>query len=69
MAIELRFICEDCPNDFFTVRSHEKGRVTVWINEEGALKNPFTFDIQTAIKLSKTLRTEINKAKEEANNG
>ena len=63
MGVELKFTCYYEPEEFITVKSHGKDRVTIWIHEEGKFKNPFTMDIQTAIKLHKTLRTEINKAK------
>lgn len=69
MAIELRFTCVYEPKDFVSVKSHRENNVTIWIQKDGELKSPFTFDIPTAIKLAKTLRTEINKAKEGGQNG
>jgi len=72
MGVELKFTCEDSPKDYLTVKSYEKESVTIWvvaedINKFGKVN--LNLDINTAIKLSKTLRTEINKAKEGGQNG
>ena len=66
MAIEIKFKCSRAENDFLKVNNLNGN---VWI--EGVINGQeieLCYDITTAIKLSKTIRTEINKAKE-VNNG
>jgi hypothetical protein len=67
MAVAFKFKCKEDRKDFLEVE-HVDGNVLIdgWVNGEYFC---FVFDISTAIKLSKTIRTEINKAKEEVNNG
>jgi len=75
MAVRLNFIsCEDS-DDIMTLEcelekdsdSMVKGnKILIQFSHEG-YEGGFAFDIPTAIKLAKTLRTEINKAKEVIN--
>lgn len=44
-----------------------KGEIFISINDEDTPMQYVVLDVSTAIKLSKTLRTEINKAKEVSN--
>lgn len=66
MAIEIKFKCSRVEKDYLTVYNLNGD---IWI--EGEINNQeieLCLDVTTAIKLSKTIRTEINKAKE-VNNG
>jgi len=63
MAIELRFKCSRDEQDYLTVYSLNEN---VWIGGKVNGKSiGFCFDVTTAIKFSKTIRTEINKAKDD----
>lgn len=64
MAIELRFNCSRDEQDFLSVKSYTSEVVTIRGEFNGG-EVEYYFDIQTAIKFAKTLRTEINKAKKE----
>jgi hypothetical protein len=65
MGVEIQFKCSREKTDFFVVNSLDKN---IWIEGEvNGEEFAFVFDITTAIKLSKTIRTEINKAKEVTN--
>lgn len=63
MAIEIKFKCLRAENDFLTV-SHDDTDKVFLIGECNGQLTEFVFDISTAIKFAKTVRTEINKAKE-----
>jgi hypothetical protein len=65
MAIEIKFKCLRNDKDYLVVNNINEN---VWIegSYDGTIVE-FAFDIQTAIKFAKTLRTEINKAKEGKN--
>ena len=63
MPIEIRFNCQETPSDYLTVdSSNEEKIVNLSGNFEGITVS-YSFDIPTAIKLSKTIRTHINKVK------
>ena len=64
--IKTLFKCSEEPTCYLEVNETE-GSIIIIIKELG-IKNYITLDVSTAIKLHKTLRTEINKAKE-VNNG
>tara|TARA_R110001632_G_scaffold228177_1_gene363187 strand:- start:705 stop:905 length:201 start_codon:yes stop_codon:yes gene_type:complete len=62
MAIEIKFKCLRVGSDYLKVNNLNGN---VWIEGEvNGQEIEFVFDITTAIKFSKTIRTEINKAKE-----
>ena len=63
MAIEIKFKCSRSEKDFLKV-DNLNGNIWIEGEYEGE-KIDFVFDVTTAIKLSKTIRTEINKAKED----
>lgn len=75
MAVEYKFTCNESCNDFLEVKSFKENdkenpnwlgkfvRVSIY-NEEIDCESIVILDIPTAIKFAKTLRTEINKAKE-----
>ena len=63
MAIETRFKCNRSVNDYLKVHSNYGGDEVVIILEIEGLETEIYLDISTAIKLSKTIRTEINKIK------
>jgi|TARA_R110000803_G_scaffold29014_1_gene66540 hypothetical protein len=63
MAIETRFKCNRSVNDYLKVHSNYGGDEVVIILEIEGLETEIYLDISTAIKLSKTIRTEINKVK------
>ena len=67
MAIEVRFNCSEVTGDFLITGVHPDGGF-ICIGGK-YMDNPieYIFDIPTAIKFSKTIRTEINKAKEVKN--
>ncbi len=65
---ELRFICNLCGSeDFATITSYDKDYILLsvenWDKEcdDYPIKSSIVLDKSTAIKLAKTLRTEINK--------
>jgi hypothetical protein len=63
MPIEIQFRCSRAKEDYLTVKHCNTDKV--WIEGEYEGKAiTFVLDITTAIKFSKTIRTEINKAKE-----
>ena len=65
--IELKFICDDDPTCNIKCFDEDK-KIKIILNEYG-VKNTIHLDISTAIKFAKTVRTEINKAKAEVDNG
>ena len=71
MAVELRHL--DCTQskNFATVEvvelySKKAVKVNIWCENTSTI-TPIILDISTAIRLSKTIRTAINKAKEVKN--
>ena len=65
--VEMRFICNVAKDDYITTKClGDKIEITSFT---GGDFNDIVLDISTAIKFAKTLRTEINKAKEEVKNG
>lgn len=67
MPIDLRFSCSEYKDDYLKVKEFpDGGYVEVYGMCRGKTVS-YMFDISTAIKLSKTIRTEINKAKEDQN--
>ena len=67
MPIQTKFTCNRDSNDSLSVYSNHGGKdviVSVEINDN---YQDIYFDIPTAIKFAKTLRTEINKIKEVKN--
>lgn len=62
MAIEIQFQCSRSNQDYLTAK-HLGDNVWIEGMHEGSYIS-FVLDVTTAIKLSKTIRTEINKAKE-----
>ena len=67
MAVELRFKCNRVKDDYIVVDSIEHSKevlLDIVINEA---ELGIYLDIPTAIKLSKKIRTEINKVKEVSN--
>ena len=61
--LKLTFIDADYEDDTIKVSSDIEGRVSFYIEEDG-VGTRINLDIATSIKFYKTLRHEINKAKE-----
>lgn len=62
---ELRFLCDTQNGDYIKVFETEKERIVISITEEETREQlEIVLDKSTAIKFSKTLRTEINNIKE-----
>ena len=68
MAIELRFYCESETGDYLTAKSSTE-EVTITLSDSIGFVGDVHLDITSAIKFAKTLRTEINKAKEGGQDG
>lgn len=70
---ELRFLCGSFDGSFITAKTviyDEYSAIDIVITDENGSKHSVCFDKSTAIKFSKTLRTEINKITEsEVDNG
>ena len=62
MSIVTKFTCISDKNDYIKIDSCDK-EVIISTHYKDEQINSFYLDIQTAIKLSKTIRTEINKIK------
>lgn len=62
-------VCQSYYKDELSQRFKQKIKVIDIQGEFEGKEFLITFDISTAIKFAKTLRTEINKAKEEGSNG
>ena len=62
MAIEIRFNCSEEKEDYLVVHSNEESVILSGYQDDQLVE--YVFDIPTAIKLSKTIRTHINKVKE-----
>jgi len=68
MAIKYNFTCEDINENHLSVAESYPGSGIVGVTGEcNGRRLQFSLNITTAIKLAKTLRTEINKAKEVQN--
>tara|TARA_R110002051_G_C8486897_1_gene462553 strand:+ start:80 stop:274 length:195 start_codon:yes stop_codon:yes gene_type:complete len=63
MAIETRFKCNRSENDYLKVHSNLGCEDVIITLEINGLKTEIYLDVTTSIKLSKTIRTEINKIK------
>ena len=64
MPIETRFKCKLVDDDFITVNSHlDNKEIHINVFNNGNIYCNYILDIPTAIKLSKTIRTHINKVK------
>jgi hypothetical protein len=63
MAIETRFKCNRSINDYLKVHSNLGGTEVIIVLEIDGLETEIYLDVTTSIKLSKTIRTEINKIK------
>ena len=63
MAIEIRFNCSEDTEDFLITEVHPDGGFICVGGKYNDNPIEYIFDIPTAIKFAKTLRTEINKAK------
>ena len=64
MAIEVRFKCSESEKDYITVDSSKKEGVVCLSGVFEGNVLAYSLDVPTAIKLSKTIRTHINKVKE-----
>lgn len=65
MAIETRFKCNRSDNDYLKVHSNLGGNDVVITLEIDGIETEIYLDVTTSIKLSKKIRTEINKIKSE----
>ena len=63
MAIETRFKCNRSDNDYLKVKSNYLGNDVIITLEINGIETEIYLDVTTSIKLSKTIRTEINKIK------
>lgn len=63
MAIETRFKCNRSDNDYLKVHSNLDGDDIIITMEIDGIETEIYLDVTTSIKLSKTIRTEINKIK------
>tara|TARA_R110000737_G_scaffold8454_1_gene24065 strand:+ start:602 stop:796 length:195 start_codon:yes stop_codon:yes gene_type:complete len=63
MAIETRFKCNRSENDYLKVHSNLGMNYVIITLEIDGIETEIYLDISTSIKLSKTIRTEINKIK------
>ena len=63
MAIRIKFTSSDSNEDYLEVKEHPDGGFVDVFGFCNSTEISFCFDISTAIKLSKSIRTEINKAK------
>lgn len=61
MAIEIKFTCSQDDSDFLKTSSYEDKVVIHGCFDNKGVE--YHFDIPTSIKLSKSIRTEINKIK------
>ncbi len=65
MAIKYNFTCEEINENHLSVSESYPGSGIVGITGEcNGIKLQFCLNITTAIKFAKTIRTEINRAKE-----
>ena len=63
MSIETRFKCNRSDNDYLKVKSNYLGDDVIITLEIDGIETEIYLDVTTSIKLSKTIRTEINKIK------
>jgi hypothetical protein len=63
MPIETRFKCNRSENDYLKVHSNLGGKAVIITLEIDGIETEIYLDVTTSIKLSKTIRTEINKIK------
>ena len=63
MPIETRFKCNRSKNDYLKVHSFSGGEDVIITLEIDGIETEIYLDVTTSIKLSKTIRTEINKIK------
>lgn len=61
MAIQTRFTCSQHENDFLIVSNNGESVILEGFFE--GVEVLYNFDVTTSIKLSKTIRTNINKIK------
>jgi len=67
MAIQIKHTCSEQKDDYISVEADLGKGVVHLYGEECGDAFDFFFDVSTAIKLSKTIRTEINKVKSQDN--
>lgn len=60
MSIEVRFKCNRSTNDYLKVHSNLNGKDVIITLELNGLEQEIYLDESTAIKLAKTIRTNIN---------
>lgn len=65
MEIEVRHTCSEVKEDYIIVRSLHKGGFVYLSGICNSTEIEYVLDVSTAIKLSKSIRTEINKAKKQ----
>ena len=63
MSIETRFKCNRSENDYLKVHSNLGSDDVIVTLEINGIETYIYLDVTTSIKLSKTIRTEINKIK------
>ena len=63
MSIETRFKCNRSENDYLKVHSNLGCDDIIVTLEIDGIETEIYLDVTTSIKLSKTIRTEINKIK------
>lgn len=63
MAIETRFKCNRSENDYLKVEFNPGGKDVILVLEINGMETEIYLDVTTSIKLSKTIRTVINKIK------
>jgi hypothetical protein len=68
MAIQVKFKCSMEIEDYIECESSGDGKIVI-SGEYDDMPYNVILDIKTAIKFAKTVRTEINKAKAEVDNG
>jgi hypothetical protein len=63
MAIETRFKCNRSDNDYLKVHSNLGSNDIIITLEINGIETEIYLDVPTSIKLSKTIRTNINQIK------
>lgn len=63
MAIETRFKCNRSDNDYLKVHSNLGSNNIIITLEINGIETEIYLDVPTSIKLSKTIRTNINQIK------
>jgi hypothetical protein len=64
MAIDFKFVCSVLKTDYLSVSSSDEVKKVFITGISYGEEIVYSFDLKTAIKFAKTLRTEINKIKE-----